>query len=947
MQITQAIKKAVFKVWEKRTLFLPSVKILREKWWGRPTAMILTAVSIVAFLGLATPTLADIGSGYVYPAFAYLLEAISALIGQLLLWAIDLLIQVSKYNSFLDANVVSVGWVLVRDVANMFFILIMLVIAFGTMLKIEAYSWKKLLPRLILTALLVNFSKTFIGLLIDFSQVIMLTFVNGYAAAAGGNFMKLFQIEELFKSYTLSPQDIDVSLGGNVPFQVLMGFALGTIMLGISLIVILVFVAILLFRIITLWILIVLSPLAFLLGTFPKGQEYYGQWWKQLQGQIIVGPMVAFFLWLSLAALGGGANNVQIQYDSTQNKDLKTLPTIDTGTEAGKWDNMASFAISIAMLLMSLQMISQLGVAGAGLASGALSTIKSRATGLAKKLAVPVALGVATGGVGTGLMATGGWLGVKKLGGEAKEGVKEWWGIKKQEIKTGALERAKEGKFAFGIGAYSTYKLKMRQRKEFAEEREKKILEPEIARGKDIKRAQEAGLTKEQIKSGVRVSDEEAMVQEAQGKERQARIGQGLTTAAEINDRGRKLQGAYKEAVDNKDDVSQSKIRQALLDLIGFSIEGHSIDDAVGDKDGMVETSDGRKVSSKTTEGKIEFLRQKGMLDDAKLAPQLDRLFQNMNKSAHVDYKNFDEIFKNKGKTTPELTGLIKDKQRFAVGNLTDAQLLQQHADTVSHGEHKDVFKERIMKSDQRSLSNMDKRHAGAVALGINNIGLSPEGMAWDNQRQDEKGTVFRLPPEQFAQMIAAMKDPAKQDAVNAFFRKLGIEDKAETKIVASNYNGKDWVDDENTATTLGQESLPGKYKPPKPEKTPMEQVNELALADKKPLSKATEAHFRNFETDGSGNLRPELAGVAQGIRDAAVTFGATIDKAGIALEQRLNALQASNPGNPAIQSLSNQLTALVNLNRQGLVLEAAGQKKVVEELAQIDTEAKEIESPT
>ena len=91
----------------------------------------------------------------------------------------------------------------------------------------------------------------------------------------------------------------------------------------------------------------------------------------------------------------------------------------------------------------------------------------------------------------------------------------------------------------------------------------------------------------------------------------------------------------------------------------------------------------------------------------------------------------------------------------------------------------------------------------------------------------------------------------------------------------------------------------------------------------------------------------PELAGVAQGIRDAAVTFGATIDKAGIALEQRLNALQASNPGNPAIQSLSNQLTALVNLNRQGLVLEAAGQKKVVEELAQIDTEAKEIESPT
>ena len=148
MEITQAIKKAAnlvakelrgkaYWVWEKRTLFLPSVKILREKWWGRPTAVILTAISMVAFLGLAMPAFADIGSGYVYPAFAYLLEAISALIGQILLWAIDLLIQVSKYNSFLDANVVSIGWVLVRDVANMFFILIMLVIAFGTMLKLR------------------------------------------------------------------------------------------------------------------------------------------------------------------------------------------------------------------------------------------------------------------------------------------------------------------------------------------------------------------------------------------------------------------------------------------------------------------------------------------------------------------------------------------------------------------------------------------------------------------------------------------------------------------------------------------------------------------------------------------------------------------------------------------------------------------------------------------
>ena len=69
--------------------------------------------------------------------------------------------------------------------------------------------------------------------------------------------MSMFQIKELFSSAQ------NVNQGWRWNLQVLMGFALGTIMLGISLIVILVFVAILLFRIITLWILIVLSPLAF------------------------------------------------------------------------------------------------------------------------------------------------------------------------------------------------------------------------------------------------------------------------------------------------------------------------------------------------------------------------------------------------------------------------------------------------------------------------------------------------------------------------------------------------------------------------------------------------------------------------------------------------------------------------------------------------------------
>lgn len=511
MEKIQAAKKAasfvakewrgkVFWVWEKRTWFLPSMRVLKER-RGRQAVAILAVLTIAAVLVLARTVWAadpptakdpDVGS-YIWTVLAYISEWVASLFGQLLLWAIDLLIQVSKYNSFLDANVVSVGWVLVRDVANMFFILIMLVIAFGTMLKIEAYSWKKLLPRLILTALLVNFSKTFIGLLIDFSQVIMLTFVNGYAAAAGGNFMELFQIEKLFQVST--NQAPNTGSYGPLTFSVAMGFALGAVMLGIALIVVLIFAALLVFRIITLWILIVLSPLAFLLGTFPKGQEYYGQWWKQLQGQIIVGPMVAFFLWLSLAALGGGDINSQVSYKANATGDMSAIgetAKIGTQTSAGEWDNIASFAISIAMLLMSLQMISQLGVAGAGLASGALSTIKSKATGLAKKLAVPVALGVATGGVGTGLMAWGG-LGVGKWAG--KKAIGSWEkgtgmvGMAKDVYSRAGSYIEKKGYEGRGIGRVYGWKYHLGEKSSAKVEKAKE--EEEFAKTKAVGRARE------------------------------------------------------------------------------------------------------------------------------------------------------------------------------------------------------------------------------------------------------------------------------------------------------------------------------------------------------------------------------------------------------------------------------------------------------------------------
>ena len=372
----------------------------------------VVAVGIVVFLSAAHPAYAQ-GveiQGYLYKFIAWLLEIIAGFLGSLILSVIDLLIVVSGYNNFIDADVVNTGWVLVRDVANMFYIFVMLVIAFGTMLKLEAYTWTKLLPRLIITAVVVNFSRTIMGVIIDFAQVIMITFVNGYAAAAGGNFAQGFSLDAMFKI-----KQGAIAVGTNTDFKIIIAYLLATVMLAIALVVVSVFLAILLGRIITIWILVILSPIAFLMGTFPKGQEYYSKWWKQFQNAVIVGPVLAFFLWLSLATMSGGNSWGAISGGSALGgRELDTKDLQIGSSEAGGIEKVGSFVVSIAMLMIGLQMTQELGVMGSGLASGAASAIKSTATKVARAVAVPAAGVIATGGVGA--------LGVWSLAGSAAVG---------------------------------------------------------------------------------------------------------------------------------------------------------------------------------------------------------------------------------------------------------------------------------------------------------------------------------------------------------------------------------------------------------------------------------------------------------------------------------------------------------------------------------------------
>ena len=331
----------------------------------------------------------DDGSSVIAPILTAILLFVGKLMGNLLTVMVSGVIAVSEYNDFINSLAVVNGWVIVRDVANMFFIVVLLIIAFGTILGQEDYHYKKLLPKMLILAVLVNFSRTIVGVMIDFAQVIMLTFVNGYKAAAGGNFAAIFQIVELLKFDREACEGTGNASGAPTEWGIFMAALLAFIMITVSIITMSVILAVLILRVITLWVLIVLSPMAFLAGTFPQGQKYYTQWWEEFKNNVMVGPLLAFFLWLSLVTVGSGNSAALLGAAAPPPEgEIKFACS-----QVGSTSSIISFIIGNMMLLVGVQMAQQMGGAIAGIASQARSAATRALKFGAKAMAAPVMLG--------------------------------------------------------------------------------------------------------------------------------------------------------------------------------------------------------------------------------------------------------------------------------------------------------------------------------------------------------------------------------------------------------------------------------------------------------------------------------------------------------------------------------------------------------------------------
>jgi len=86
---------------------------------------------------------------------------------------------------FTNVGVVTTGWTITRGLANMVIALILLIMSFDTILQINKFPIKTVLPRLIAVALLINFSLMFCGLIIDAAQILTRYFIDKAGGPSG------------------------------------------------------------------------------------------------------------------------------------------------------------------------------------------------------------------------------------------------------------------------------------------------------------------------------------------------------------------------------------------------------------------------------------------------------------------------------------------------------------------------------------------------------------------------------------------------------------------------------------------------------------------------------------------------------------------------------------------------------------------------------------------
>lgn len=272
------------------------------------------------------------------------------------------------FNSKIPA-VAETGYSVTLGLANMGFIVALVVIAFATMLRQDNFGYKKALPRVIIAALLVNFGFFIVTKWIIAPVDSVTTAISNASDLSGNALGQIFKPDQLFEEWQSFSGFTNITDNiGDIAGSI-MSVLLAAIFSFVGIIAIFALAIMLFIRGIALSILVILLPIAWVMWIFPNlklpgGGNPWSMWWEQFTKWLLFAPFAMFFLWLSISLANKG----------------ELFP------DGGLYAAMGQMIVTSGLILGGLLVSNKMGIMGAGIALGAVAAGKFWAKGKVRTL---------------------------------------------------------------------------------------------------------------------------------------------------------------------------------------------------------------------------------------------------------------------------------------------------------------------------------------------------------------------------------------------------------------------------------------------------------------------------------------------------------------------------------------------------------------------------------
>lgn len=672
------------------------------------------------------------------------------------------------FNAWINGSVldaISIGWSFFRDIANIVIIGLFVFIAINIILGNKTYGERKLIARVLIVAVLINFSFLFTRVVINFSNAFAVQFARSLDAektyTPGGpppdvadQFTKLMGVETLGNTKDALAKISNAQDSGWI--TLLHAFLTTVVLLAVAL-VLLYGSILLLVRALVFIFLLVTSSLAFatyLLPSLASSEFGWKAWWTALFRNALLAPLMMLFLWITLkvatALVASPVGTAPGRIVTNANAAAAAITSVTgasapAGASAGPstsvLGSMASSPGNTSIISSLFVYIVILGLLYGGI------RLSNKLSGIAGQFALAGTLPFANAAVAWPSRSLG-FLGRNTIGRGAMK-VSEAFQRESQDLKRSnfyrqsmdALGRVakRPAKASFNAGNLTNIKAAQTKRDGF-EGQEKRRMEAIAAQAKRItpdNKAVEALLKENREKAAAEfASENQTRQQQAQqakaskesadnaikkAEEQKATIDKDISSLAnkvkEINDKGarasateinRDLPSAEQQLKSKRiESEAQSRaIEEAKRTAQAATRDAGLADAAVAQISSRIEEKAREMTKGNVNEKTGEVLSKKDRIENTAVSLGHDRLSNIIPKTLRINTEDTDKFAQKMRKGAQDYLH-HEEQAKVYKGLAKEIQKITEHVDEASDKAHEDAGKEKEL------LKNINTKVAG------------------------------------------------------------------------------------------------------------------------------------------------------------------------------------------------------------------------------------------